>query len=76
VKALLRGKLIVLRASQKKLERAHTSSLTTHLEALDQKEANSLKRIRQQEIIKLKLNQPSGNKNNYSKNQPNEELVI
>ena len=54
VKAFLRGKLIALSASKKKLERAHTSSLTTHLKALEQKEANSLKRSRGQEIIKLK----------------------
>jgi hypothetical protein len=31
MKAFLRGKLIASRASKKKLERAHTSSLTTHL---------------------------------------------
>ena len=59
MKAFLRGKLIALSASKKKLERAHTSSLTTHLKALEQKEANSPKRSRQQEIIKLrgKINQ-------------------
>jgi hypothetical protein len=44
MKAVLRGKLIVLSTSQKKLERAHISSLTTHLKALEQKEANSPKR--------------------------------
>ena len=53
-KAFLKGKLIPLSASKKKLERAHNSSLTTHLKALEQKEANSPKRSRQQEIIKLK----------------------
>jgi hypothetical protein len=59
IKAFLRGKLIALSASTKKLERAHTSSLTTHLKALEQKEANSPKRSRRQEIIKLrgKINQ-------------------
>ena len=59
MKALLRGKLIALRASKKKLERAHTSSLTTHLKALEKKEENSPKRSRQQEKIKLrgKINQ-------------------
>ena len=31
MKAFLRGKLIALSASKKKLERANTSSLTTHL---------------------------------------------
>jgi hypothetical protein len=38
--AMLRGKLIALCASKKKLEQAYTSSLTAHLEALEQKEAN------------------------------------
>jgi DNA repair exonuclease SbcCD ATPase subunit len=54
MKAFLRGKLIGLSASKKKLERAHTSSFTTHLKALEQKEANSPKRSRRQEIIKLR----------------------
>jgi hypothetical protein len=54
MKAFLRGKLVSLSASKKKLERAHTSSLTTHLKALEQKEANSPKGSRQQEIIKLR----------------------
>jgi hypothetical protein len=54
MKAVLRGKFIALRASKKKLERAYTSSLTALLKALQQKEANSPKRSRQQEIIKLR----------------------
>ena len=32
MKAVLRGKLIAVNASKKKLERAYTSSLTAHLE--------------------------------------------
>ena len=55
MKALLRGKLIALSASKKKLETAYISSLTTHLKALEQKEANSPKRGRWQEIIKLRV---------------------
>jgi hypothetical protein len=54
VKAVLRGKLIALSATKKKLERANTSNLTTHLKALEQKEANSPKRSKNQEIIKLR----------------------
>jgi hypothetical protein len=54
MKAFLRAKLIALSASQKKLERAHSSSLTTHLKGQEQKEANSPKRSRLQEIIKLR----------------------
>jgi hypothetical protein len=53
MKGFLRGKLIALSASKEKLERAHASSLTTHIKALEQKKANSPKRNRQQEIIKL-----------------------
>ena len=55
MKAVLRGKLIALSASKKKLERAHSSSLTVHPKALEQKEANIPKRSRQQEIIHLKV---------------------
>ena len=54
MKAFLRGKLITLNASKKKLERAHTSSLTTHLKALGKKEENSPKRSGLHEIIKLR----------------------
>jgi hypothetical protein len=46
MKAVLRGKLIALSASKQKLERAYTSSLTAHLKALEQKEANTPKRSR------------------------------
>jgi hypothetical protein len=54
MKAVLREKLIVLSASKKKLERACISSLTAHLKALEQTEANTPKRSRRQEIIKLR----------------------
>jgi hypothetical protein len=54
MKAFLRGKLIALSASKKKLERAYTSSLKAPLKALEQKEASSPKRSRWQEIIKLR----------------------
>jgi hypothetical protein len=37
MKAFLRGKLIALSASKKKVERAHTCSLTTHLQALEKR---------------------------------------
>ena len=39
---------------KKKLERTYTSSLAAQLKALEQKEANSPKRSRRQEIIKLR----------------------
>ena len=45
---------MALSAAKKKLEGAYTRSLTTHLKALEKKEANSPKRSRLQEIIKLR----------------------
>ena len=54
MKRVLRGKLIDLSASKKKLERSYPSSLTAHLESLEKKETNSPKRSRPQEIIKLR----------------------
>ena len=54
MKAVLRGKHIALSSSKKKLERAYTSSLTEHMKTQEQKEANTPKRNRQQEIIKLR----------------------
>jgi hypothetical protein len=44
MKTVLRGKLIALCVSIKKLDREYTSSLTEHLKALKQKEANIPKR--------------------------------
>jgi hypothetical protein len=52
--SISKRKTHTLNASKKKLERAHTISLTTHLKALEQKEAISPKRSRKQEIIKLR----------------------
>jgi hypothetical protein len=52
MKGVLRGELIALSASKKKLERAYTSILIAHLKALEQKEANSPKRSIQQELMK------------------------
>jgi hypothetical protein len=54
MKVVVRGKLIALSASKKKLERAYSRSLTAHLKTLEQKEANTPKRSRWQEIINLR----------------------
>jgi hypothetical protein len=48
--AVLRGKLISLSDSKKKLERAHTNSLIAHVKALEQKEANTPMKNRLLEI--------------------------
>jgi hypothetical protein len=53
-KAFVRGKIIAMSAAKKKLERTYTICLTAHLKALEQKKANSPKRSRWQEIMKLR----------------------
>jgi hypothetical protein len=53
MKAALRGKFIALSLFIKKLERYYTSNVPSHLRALEQNEANTGKRSRPQEIIKV-----------------------
>jgi superfamily II RNA helicase len=54
MKAVLRAKLIALTATKKKLEQAYTTSLTAHLLALEQKEADTPTRSRRQEIMEFR----------------------
>jgi hypothetical protein len=51
---VLIGKFISLSALVMKLERSYTNNLTAYLRALEQKEANTPKRSRMQEILKLR----------------------
>jgi hypothetical protein len=72
MKAVLRGKFIALRALVKKLERYYTSNLTALLRALEQKEANTPKRSRREELVKLrdKMNQIETNRTIQRINKP------
>ena len=54
MKEVLRGKFTALSAFIKKLQKSHTSNLTAHLRAPDQKETNTPKRSRGKKIIKLR----------------------
>ena len=77
MKAEVKEKLTALSASKKKLERAYISTLTAHLKSRKQKEANTPKRSRGQEIIKLRAEINNNNNNKkYTKNQTNRELVL
>ena len=62
---------------QKENRKNIPKSLTEHLKAPEQKEGNTSKRRRVQEIIELRaeINQV-GPKRNYAKNQQNQELVL
>ena len=50
MKTVLRGKPIAVSATKKKLERTYTSSLTAHLKTIGQKETNTPKKSKWQEI--------------------------
>jgi hypothetical protein len=69
MKPVLREKHIALSASKKKLERAY--SLTAHLKALEQNEANIHKRSKCQEIIKLRAEINRIETKEHTKNQEN-----
>ena len=54
MKTVLRRKFIALSTFIKKLERSYTRNLTVYLKAVKEKEANTPKRSRWQEIVKLR----------------------
>ena len=62
---------MALSASENKLGRAYHSSLIVHLKAIEQKEVNTPKRSRMQEITKLRAEINHIEKKNYIKNQNN-----
>jgi len=70
-----RGTCIALSALVKKLEGSYTSNLIAHLRTPEQKEACTCKRSRRQEISQGR-NQPNRNKENNTKNQQKEVLVV
>jgi hypothetical protein len=77
MKSFLRGKLIALSASKKKLVRAYTSRLTAHLKALETRGSKLTKEEWTAGNNQTQgQNEPSGNKKNYLKNQTNQELVL
>jgi len=76
MKAVLRGKLIALRACKKKQERSYISSLRADLKALEQKEATTPKRSGREEIIKLRAEINQGETKRTAKNQQKQELGL
>ena len=54
LKTVLRGKFVVLSAHMRKPANSHIRELTTQLKALEQKEANSPWKSRNQKIIRLR----------------------
>ena len=69
MKAVIRRKLIALSAIKKKLKRAYTSSLTTHLKALEKKKKQIHARgLDNRKSSNPRQNQSRRNKMNYTKN--------
>ena len=54
VKAVLRGRFIVIQAYLKKQEKNHINNLTLHLKQLGKEEMQKLKVSRRKEIIKIR----------------------
>ena len=54
MKAVLSGKFIALSVHIKETEKVHIGDLTAHLKALEKKEADSPRKSRRLEIIKLR----------------------
>jgi len=61
---------------RKKQEITYISILTAHLHAVEQKEADTPRRSRRQEIIKLRAQSKSRNRKDYTKYQQNQKLVL
>jgi hypothetical protein len=76
MKAELRGDFIAQSVMVMKLERSYNKNLTAYLRALEHKEANSPKRSRRQEIVKLKAKNNNRSKENKTKNKQNQKLVL
>ena len=72
MKAVLKGKSIALSVLVKKLEGFYTNKLTAPLRAAEQKESNSPKRSRMEEIVKLRaeVNQIETNRTIKRINKP------
>ena len=76
---MLSGKFIVLSTLVKKSERSYTNNLTSHLKALEQKEANTYKRSTRQEIVKFgaERNKIETKRTiQINKNQENQKLAL
>jgi hypothetical protein len=73
MKAVLRRKCL-----HRKLERSHSSNLTTYLKVLEQKETNTHRKKRGKEIVKLRaeVNQLEIKRMNDTKNQQNQKPVL
>jgi hypothetical protein len=59
----------------KKLERSYTNNLRAHQRALEQQEANATKKKSGNSQIQGR-NKPNRNKENNTKNQQNQKLVL
>lgn len=73
---MLRENFIAQSAFIKKLENSHTRNLKVYLKTLKEKEANTHKRSRWQEIIKLGAEINKIKTKRTTKNQQNQELVL
>ena len=76
VKAMVRGRFIVIESYLKKHEKNQINNLTLHLKQIE-KELKNPKVSRRKEIIKIRaeINEKRNNRD-HSKNQPSQKLVL
>ena len=75
IESSAKGKHMALSASKKKLGKVYTSNLIAHVKALKQKEGNTHKRSRSQEISKLRVEINHIEKKNYIKDQKETKTI-
>ena len=71
VKAVLRGRFIVIQAYLKKQEKSQINNLTLHLKKLEKEEMKKERNLKNQGSNKCRRN-----KRNHSKNQQSRKLVL
>ena len=77
VKAVLRGRFIVIRAYLKKQEKSQINNLTLHLKQLEKEEMKNPRAGRRKEILKIRAEiNAKETKETIAKNQQSQKLVL
>ena len=76
VKAVLRGRFIVIQAYLKKQERNQINHLTLHLKQLEKEDMRNPRVRRKKEITKIRAEINAKETRDHSKNQQSQKLVL
>ena len=77
VKAVLRGRFLAIQAYLMKQEKSQINNLTLHIKQLEKEEMKNPRVSRRKEILKIRAEiNAKRNKNDHSKNQQSQKLVL